>query len=290
LLWETYRDQYYSFQLALSQARVISIAGAQLLSDFPKGLPAHIRSPLVSGLKRIVEAFEAAASDEAVDRLDPADLPGLSSLAWPSLQMFLSRSRLSGEKANPADVQQWTSDFERLLLSQEIVMLFAHLEALLADTVRAIGRTRPETLKSRKRQIDSETVLSCNTFDDVVDLITEKVVRDMEGSISDQLDKLREIGLTMDYPEDALRLLDDLLYLRHTIVHNGGRADQAYLTRAKRYELVIGEFIPIDAKVVDVGSSEGLALGNAVYRETSLKFFGKKDVIVFSRPSASGEH
>ena len=133
-----YRQIYMNFRIAVGQTHLVSLAAGDALKDFPKRLPPETREAILATFVdmkdklgkaiRIAEKRRAKPSKRSTSyRIDVK-----SALAGSSLQLMVVQV-LAGKKHNELD-------FDRLLYAQELVMLIAHLDAFLGDSLRTICR------------------------------------------------------------------------------------------------------------------------------------------------------
>jgi hypothetical protein len=277
MLWQTYREMYYSYELSVSQTRVLTVVAGEAVKEFPNRLPEYLRRPLVA---RILDLARSTAKSEAEREEISAnveDTPGgsdwgerKSRLFMPWLYMAIALQMIGG---SAEDV-----NFEKLLCSQELVMLFTHLNAFMADSLRAICQVRPEVLRSGK-QIDWATALSFRGKKGLLNHLTERYVFEFGWeSVPKRLEFLRgKLGLAIECPVSDLELIEGAENIRNVVVHNGGRVDQEYIDKTGQSDLVIGEFVPVTPEYVDRVFTATRLLVGELFVQVSKKFFHVKD-------------
>lgn len=270
--WEDYRSTYQSYELSVNQTRVLTIVGREVLSEFPEKLPKAIREPVASTMAQIRNAFELAEGKGGrgpIPYLAELDITDTHELVAPVLAMYLALAWLGASHSD--------ADFQRALLSQQLVMLFAHLDAFMSDSLETICRVRPEVLKS-SRTLTWETTICFGGWEQLLDHLIEQYVLDFgRKTLSDRVRHMRErLGLVIDCDDGELEFLEEAENLRHIVVHNGGRASEEYIRRTGLNGLALGEFVPIRPEYVYQVSEVTRLLASGVFVGTTEKFFGKK--------------
>lgn len=292
--WQEYQEIYYNFELSLSQTMVSNIIAGTITEGFPARLPKSLKSPLMSDLRQVVLAMLEVASkapkisgtgeeianidsynSETASRIIAAKSTSEQSvleqlegdLPWHMLTMSIAATLL---KIRVEDL-----DFRRLLSAQQLVMVLAHLDAFLADSVRALCYARPEMLKSQKK-IDWETVISCGDWNRLFTLLVEEYIFHFGWkAIHERVRSLqKQHRLIEDFPKNDLDLLEEAQNIRNIIVHNGGRVSQEYLARTRNADLQIGQFVPVTSEYVDKVATAASFLASELFTEVSNKFFG----------------
>jgi len=279
MLWQTYRKTYYNYELSVSQTRILTLVAGEVVKEFPNRLPQDLRGPLLRRMKELTRAFLATKAEARRERvvLDEDDMRGgsdrggiKSNLFEPALRMMIALGML---KAFSQGV-----DFEKLLCSQELVMLFTHLNAFMADSLRAICRVRPEVLGSGK-QIDWATALSFRGKKELRNYLTERYVFDFGWeSVPKRLEFLRgKLGLAIECPGSDLELIEEAENIRNVVVHNGGRVDQEYIAKTGQNDLVIGDLVSVTPKYVEQVSDATRMIVSELFVQVSKKFFHVAD-------------
>lgn len=273
--WNNYKAIYRNFEFSISQSMVMTLVSHEVLGEWPKSLPEKIQKPLASARKKWGELWTARFDDKITssqldDEIDglisEMKNEGLSPLFGAAIQMHIYRPNLESSEI----------DFNRIVNSQAYVMAFAHMDAFITDSFRAICRVRPEVMKSEKK-IEWADIISCGSWDKLLThLIEQSSFQFGWQSVLKRLEFLRnQIGLTISITEEQLRLIDDAELIRNVLVHNGGSVSQEFLERSKRTDLNLGEQIPLT-----IDSTRNIIrtiseLGNALYKSVAKKFYDK---------------
>lgn len=278
--WESYRATYKNYLMSTSQVAILTLVSGEAVKDFPKNLPEELREPLLSGMREVANALrEVAEAAEKGKRVSvslgrPND-PTKGKLLTSVIYLFMSQVKVDG----PQDINEtFKEGFERLLSSQAVIMAFAHLDAFMSDTMRAICVARPEVLKSEKK-IEWSTALTFDKKEDLIKYLIERYVFEFGWlNLSKRVEHLKkQIGLNLVVPESELELLDMAENIRHVAVHNGGRASQEFIERTGRNDLAIGDFVPITFEDIEKISSVARLLASDLFEAVSKKFFGIED-------------
>lgn len=269
---QEYQRVYVDLQLAVIQIGTISVCAGDALSNFPHRLPEQSRETAYAALRemqqkigKIIQAHESGSMDFSDTELDDEILDQRASAMIVDLYMTTLIAGRNGREF----------DFERLLYAQEMIMVLAHLDAFLADTLRAIC-TREPRLLMRGNKISWREVLEAGSWDRILTrLIDEYSYEFGWKSARERIAYLRdEHGLVVDISDAILDKLDLAEELRHLFVHNGGRVSRKYLERSGRTGIDVGSIITLSAQDA---SSIGIIVrrvGSAVFASAATKFFG----------------
>jgi len=164
-------------------------------------------------------------------------------------------------------------DFARRLRAQELVMLLAHFDAFMADSVRAICKGAPDTLK-RSKTLTWEGILQCESWDNLVaHLIEEMAFSFGWNSARQKIEALqKEFGVVVSANEKDLVTLETAEQFRHLLVHNDGRVSREYNKRARK-ALRIGTPIDISRRFIDEVTSAVSMVASDTFIAVATKFF-----------------
>jgi hypothetical protein len=165
-------------------------------------------------------------------------------------------------------------DFGSLVIAQELVILLAHVDAFISDSIRAMCKAKPIILISDKK-ISWRDVIETGNWDDLISYLTEEYSYDLGwNSISDRISYISERhGLKISLSE-PIRRLSEAEQLRHLIIHNGGRVSQEYLKKTGKTDVDLGELITITHDYTKQVAEDALLLLNNIFLSVSEKFFG----------------
>jgi hypothetical protein len=269
--WREYRDSYQSYELSASQSRVLTIVAREALKDFPSKLPKSIREPLTDTMTQVNRALglaEPETEGRPVPEYIAMDVSKSHEIAKAALSMYLARAHLG--------IPSEDVDFERALCSQALVMVFAHIDTFMCDTIETVCRMRPEIMNSRK-SMEWDTILSLGGWEELLDHMIEMYVFKFGWKpVSQRVEFLRkEIGLNIDFTDSELGSVAEAENLRHVVVHNGGRGSEEYLKKSGRQDVALGELLPIPPVLVQDAYQATRTLAGHLFLAVSEKFFDK---------------
>jgi hypothetical protein len=266
--WETYKKTYHSYELSVNQTRVLTIVAAQVLENFPKKIPKHVSKPMMSELADFFRVADAAIVDGKKKKAEPVEInaPLGSDLSYHVFAMRVAQQMLGTPFPE--------LDFERLLWSQELVMLFAHLDAFMADSLRIVCRVRPEVLKT-DRKIEWAKVVSSGGWEELLSRLAEQHVFEFGWrTLSERIEYLNDrLGLALEGRGYDVKMLEEAENIRHIVVHNGGRASQEFIDRKGRNDLAVGDIVPVTAEYLEGVCLSGRLLASELFTKVSKKFF-----------------
>lgn len=264
--WREYRDTYQSYELSVSQSRVVTVVAKETLKDFPTQVPKTIAKPLRETMREVRNFL--ASPDRIV-----MNVTETHEIAKATLSMYFARENLG---ISTEDV-----DFERALDSQALVMLFAHIDSFMSDSLEAICRVRPEVMKSSKK-MDWESIISYGGWEELLDhMIEDYVFQFGWQSVAKRIEFLREqLGITIDCEDIEIELIGQAENIRNIVVHDGGRVSEEYLKRTGRTDLGLGELVPITSEFVDRAFQVTRTLAGDLFIAVSKDFFGRDNLMV----------
>jgi len=280
--WETYRGIYHGYEISVNQTRILAIVAGEVLREFPRRIPGELREPVGTRLGEFVRALETAidrlsgstgeAESETI-QVKPADSDEAEihgELARAVLQLYIAEVMLGGSVSQP--------DFARLVYSQELVMVFAHLDAFMADSLRSVCQVRPEVLRTDRR-IQWAEVLSYGGWEELLGHLAERCVFEFGWQpVYRRVEFLNEeMGLGLGGDAYDLKLLDEAENVRHVLIHNGGRASQEFIARTGRSDVAVGELVPVTSEYVAKVSDSSRLLAGELFVQVSKKFFHVDD-------------
>lgn len=293
--WETYRHRFMEVGIATHKSTLIAHTGVKILEDFPDGLPEPYHEAFTTLSLRVMRATaklleeaddpdgnefdeelrEAFDADEIEKHLAERDEPeGMAVQVGDDAIRLMMLGIMRG-----GDPDSLELEFDRALASQSFVMILAHLDAFLADSVRAICSQEMRPLRSEKK-ISWDEVLDAGNWDSLVRRLIEKRVYDFGwNTLSDRLQTMRdEFGLALEEASSVASSLEEASNVRHVIVHNGGRTSQEFLSRTGRDDLVVGEQVPLTLDDVAETAAEVRVVCSDVFFEVSEIFYGRDPV------------
>ena len=290
MLWKNFCRTYYNYEISVSQAKILTMVAGESLKEFPINLPENLGKTMAEAVigyfdtfKIMINAAEEkmkgkqASSIHKIAEEYLSNVSGLNEienrLSAEVINMLIAMTKIYSDENLSDDI-----DFERILYSQELVMLFAYLDAFMADSLRIICKKTPEILKSGKK-IDMDTIISCGGWIELLDYLTERYIYEFGWpSLSERVEILKKrLGLVINFPENYLEILEQAENIRHIIVHNGGKVSQKYIAKTGQNDLVIGQFIPITNTYVNEIFYTARMFAGSLFIAVSKKFFEISD-------------
>jgi len=274
--WDNYKKVYRNFEFSISQSMVLTLISHEVLKQWPENLPENTKKPLTDARKQWRDLWTSYFDHKIT----------LEELSAEQDRMYKEWERVEGQPALFKTVNRMylfrpdssssELDFSRIVNSQALVMLFAHLDAFMVDSVRTICRIRPDILKSDKK-MEWVDIVSCGSWDKLIDQLVEQYSFQFGWQpIAKRLDFLKkQNGIDIVFPEEEMKVIDDAELTRNVVTHNGGNISQEYLARSKRTDVSIGQPIPITVDFIRQLFRAISLLGDALYKAIAKKFYGK---------------
>ena len=138
--------------------------------------------------------------------------------------------------------------FERFLVTQNVVVICALSEGFLANTIRRLCDARPEPFDrwTKKRQSKLSDLSESDVF--------EQFIFEMGyGSFERKLSRIeQEFGFQIPTPESDRAKIQELFLVRNCLVHNAGLVSKAYKQRGMgRSKLSVGDEIPLPEQAIE---------------------------------------
>jgi hypothetical protein len=244
-----YQQQYSDFLIALTQIEILNTVGQEVLPDFPHNLPEDLRDKVaICGKRQLKEYSEATKSEgrwefRYSEDTDVAERLGF--LTFSLIRAIIPSRRLPDNEETNRIIN---GAFKRLIDAQALIMLFAYLDAFMADSLRAICQVCPQVMKSEKK-IDWtwNVALDIAMTENLISHLTDRCVLDFGHlGIPERVKVLKNKPFNLEFEcTEEVKVLESAEQLRHIAVHNGGRASQEYLKRTRRTDVAVGEYVPI---------------------------------------------
>ncbi len=270
--WESYRNTFRNFQNSLSQTLILTLIAKDVLNSWPYSLPQEIKRPLDDALVEISKILTKSKAKGTTSDEWKRDL-SLLKKGWSAGEFALYRETINLYMFSPSASSKGL-DFTRIIYSQALVILYAHFDAFMADSLRAICSNRPEVLRCGK-QMQWDDILLCGSWDKLLDQLVEEFVFEFGWkSIRDRLTFFEDrLGLPISFEEDKLKSIEDSELIRHVITHNGGNVSQKYIDKSGYKDLSIGQPVTITADLVDVTCAGLRYLADHISAEIAKKFY-----------------
>lgn len=288
--WEDYRKIFLNYQQTVSETRLISLVTAQILKDFPNNIPKNIMTPAYQTMDKFAEVIQNIVLSKGESDTDKTKRPSkvkrkknaqlnLPAKAIDAPDQFANEILLVmiAYVGRKEAFRFEDLNFERLQSFQALVMHFSNFEGILADSLRAICRVHPEVMR-KKKTVEWEEILSLKSWQELIDMITEKFVRELGWqSLEARIDTFRTLfGLEISLTKEDISVLRTVELMRNLIVHNAGKIDLNYIKLEPTKNLKIGDAVPIDDAYLYHASHTLQVIASEIYLQVSMKYFGKK--------------
>lgn len=288
----SYKGTYLSFVRAIHQTQLVSAVAEYSFRDFPRHLPSAAAGAIRELFNQVASALLTAASGAGTKKANRlpntvrvrkmiAENPkGLKSshdeasqIAMHALYLMLAQDL---EKKRPAGVKVG-KQFQILARHQTVAMLYAHVDAFFADTLRLICRVKPEVLRTGK-QLTWETVLGFHSIESLVGTLAEQFIYGFGWkTLKERLKFLRDkFGLDPNIPAGQLELLILFEQRRHLIIHNGGVVTAKYVADAHDKDANIGRQLLISREEIRSLGHAVMMLGSELCSKVAVQFLNAK--------------
>lgn len=147
---------------------------------------------------------------------------------------------------------------------KDIYELLTHyMQDILTATIASSNNLKIEQISqcSKNKQLTFETILGCKTYDNIIEKIGQQIFRSLEdtkSTIKIITDYNKMLGLNIDetYIKNALPFLE----LRHMLVHNDGKADNAFSEKYSNNFIIRQDRIQLNYDLIVKAKKEILAL------------------------------
>jgi len=290
MTWEDYRQSYCHFRLQVGLIEFLGQSITHQLRDFPKALPPQLLSRLAA-FSRFAAHHVGGPEDEAAEVMK----------AWGSAARQIMRhqdltyqdalvvgqgpERLSLDRATlaicvalaelkvPASVMR----FERFLWSQQVIMVFAHLEGFMAQSLRAVCCAEPERINLCKKHVDLDAIVEAGDLNELAIVIDQCAYDMSRGPLLDRISYFQEkFGVVLDMPPNVDKALDTANEVRNVLVHNDGRISSKFVERSGRADLQVGQWMLLTDEYVQTVLLYASLMGEHLFKAVSGDYYGKK--------------
>jgi hypothetical protein len=260
---DAYLQKYNDFIISLNQVDVITNLSSSLLENFPENLPGNISKPYNEALAQVVQQI---ADLESKNSKFPLKIEFGESME--NLRPFIALV-LTHVQANP----EGNIDFQKAITAQHLIMICAHLDAFMSDSMKVICYSQPRVMSSPKNMA-WENILKAENWDALIDKMIDDFVSEfVKPSVISRVEFLKtKLGLKIQIDEKELKLLEEAENIRHAFVHNGGRVDTKFAKNIGRQDLVIGSEIQVEKNYLDMVFSVSVNLGASIFNQVCEKF------------------
>lgn len=294
-LFANYKHKYLSFTNSLIQTQLISLVSSHFFHDFQTQTEESVDKLMTEFQKALMEALDKTSEETTVEtRVTRKKLLNLQSdeyeysLAFGTLLLILnSFCDPYNTNKTPVSLSELGQHFCQLARYQALVMVFAHLDAFIDDTLRVACHARPQILKNREKQVTWEKVLQFQNMEDLIEYFTEELVYEFgHQSVDGQINSLKEkpLKLKLTISNEELKFLRVLEKRRNLIVHNGGVVTQRYIEETNDTNVKVGQVVEVSDQELDELFAIAHRLGSDLFLAVSIKFLGADDMTLTAVP------
>jgi len=267
-LRQEYEDLYENFLGFMLKNNILFNVSKYLFDNFPANLPELIIDNFENFIDNLPEKNETLSKynqkilnlrkqiikevksnpNIAVEDLEKInqDTFGISSLGTAAtiglVGIILLLALMGLDLTNKNIKAILNEDFKNVIFSRQLIMIIAHLEAFIIESVKIICKIIPQKLL-KERTIEYSKILHEDiTKQKLIDILADDFVEKLGCNVSfeksiDVFNKEFKINLSN---EKQLKILKNAEQIRHLYVHKGGIIDRKFLDETRK-KLVIGE-------------------------------------------------
>ncbi len=167
-----------------------------------------------------------------------------------------------------------TEDFRNAIYSRQLIMIIAHLEAFIIDSVKIICKACPQKLM-RNNKIEYKKILSENiNKQELIEILTDDLIEKLGCNVS--IKKSVEI-LEKEFKIDVsnkkqLLVLGEAEEIRHLYIHKGGKIDRKFTEKINR-DLKKGKKYQIKKDDLKEYYNQSIFLGTEIFDKISNQKF-----------------
>lgn len=276
---DDYTKALDNYLAAVSYSRLLTMVVQYALKNYPRAYPPQLQRAVDDKLKQLTKELKKLEKheDPGRKRVLGHTLKALSRLfndlmSSGAVRILDPAERLHAERLIEKSHRP-SLDPVRMILSQELAMLFAYLDVFMAETIRTMCRIRPDLMKTGK-QIEWETVISCGDWQNLLRYLTDEYVAEFaRKSIREQTQWLLKRGVK--FHSDEQTLIEEAENVRHIVIHNNGIVDREFLGRTRRTDLSDGTPFPLTPEYVEKVSEATTKFAEALFEAVFATFLNK---------------
>jgi hypothetical protein len=277
LSWDPFDNIYIDFAMQYSQQMLTYTLARELFFNFPMNMPPHILMPIMAKRYEILTQ-EMQRRGVEPELLFDADEAMVREIAYISLTPEQHRIRCAfegvyglarfGKKIPEFEFPQ----FERILISQNIVVICSFAEGFFSNTIRFLCsvRSKPLTIWEKRR---GRKVAGMSSSQKVDQFVFEMGY----GSIDKKIERIEtEFDFQISSSQSEREKVAELFLMRDCIVHNAGLVSKAYKESGMAPKhLNVGDEMDLQEQPVEDLIDTLVDVVIAVYRSVSLQILKK---------------
>ncbi|WP_100616869.1 hypothetical protein [Bacillus cereus] len=280
--WNNYRECILEHQIYIRKMKVFNHYSQLAFESFPKNLPQNIGEEWFHDLKAVLDALGLVLDSETS-----------TSKTKVKSQLFMDKFivMINNIKLGREETLDNCFNFEELISSHSLVMVYARLDAFYHATLLGVCRKKPRILNNQIDDFEKKNQgsnIRSLTFQQILDLGSYNSI--LETMIDDFLYKLgmkslesrvlflkEKLCLDLDISDIDLQLLYEGEKYRHSIIHRGGLVDERLLNTVKKEGLKIGDSVPVDNEFLKLLYKNAEKLMVEIFKAVSKKFYKMDD-------------
>lgn len=202
---ELITEYAYDFWKSISRVQLTGEINDTIIEDFSSNIPEKVRANFQQYTRNLI--FKDGQKDLINE----------------------SRFMLALVMGMPSNADS-EEEFRQVILQQELISYFAHLEAVFQNFQRIIYLSKPEFLPEKK-EILWKDIFELKSYDKILDfVINEKLYKSGYLKISDLIIKLNSLPfqLKISVKKQLLKDLEEFTLIRNMIIHNGTKVSKDY--------------------------------------------------------------
>lgn len=256
---------------------------SQLAFDsFPKNLPQNIREEWTHDLRAVGNAIGLVLDSESSNT--KAKIKG---------ELFMDKFIVMANtiKLGEGEALDNCFNFEELISSHSLVMVYARLDAFYHATLLGVCRKVPHILNhqidnfekknqgSNIRSLTFQQILELGDYDNILETMIDDFLYKLGmKSLESRVLFLKEkLGLNLNISDMDLQFLYEGEKYRHSIIHRGGIVDDRLLKTVKKEGLKIGDTVPVDNEFLKSSYKNAEKLIIEIFKAVSKKFYKMSD-------------
>jgi len=291
-LFGKFEDNYDNFMSNIMKNNLLTNISDKIFIDFPYNLPREIKDNLTQYLDELPnkDRFQKRYSDsisklrtrfkekrfiELVKNLSTPQMNKKDSSLIAALLLIFAISNNDLLKADNI-IDFLSEDFKDVIYSRQLIMIIAHLEAFIVDSMKIICYVCPEKMKRLNKSIELEKLLNAKReWKSILEVIIENYIQklDCKISIKKSIEILEnefdiKIGNT-----NLVKIIDQSEQIRHIYIHNGGKADLKFIENTGFRDITIGERYQITKRDIMNCYEQCISLANELFDKITEKHF-----------------
>ena len=176
-------------------------------------------------------------------------------------------------EGNINEILKKAFNFERILLSVELVFLFANLEAFLIESLKVICLICPNSMITKEKNYSKEDIIEQGSWENLINFFVEDESFKLgKQSLEEKLESFKRFGIELSDLSIDMEFIIEINQIRNLIVHNGGIINQEYIKKTGKKSLRVGNLIPLDTILLGKSYNEFSNIVQGLFKIIGEKF------------------